>query len=104
MGIHKERKNFAGLLRVMDHLWERKKLKPGLVMAGLRPRDVKALERLRRDDGLMVPAQVDVLGIPDRVTIDRDGRWQISDYKTGGKLEKEVEPKNYLIGQRIQLH
>jgi glycosyltransferase involved in cell wall biosynthesis len=48
IGIHKAHKNFEGVLRVFDYLWDRKKFEPGLVMAGLRPADKAALEKLRR--------------------------------------------------------
>jgi RecB family exonuclease len=62
-----------------------------------------ALEAARALLGPDVPSQLEVRGIPDRVTRDGNGRWLISDYKTGGKLGNDVEPKEYLMGHRVQL-
>lgn len=62
-----------------------------------------ALKGLRDRFGSVVPGELTLQGIPDRVTRSREGRWLISDYKTGGKIEKDVDPREYLRGRRIQL-
>lgn len=60
------------------------------------------LEPVRELFGSEVPGEIPVLGIPDRVTRDREGRWLVSDYKTSGNIEKEVDAKEYLRGCRVQ--
>jgi len=42
-------------------------------------------------------------GYPDRVTRDRDGIWYVSDYKTRGNLQKQVDAKENLMAHRPQL-
>jgi RecB family exonuclease len=49
------------------------------------------------------PRRLTLTGFPDRVTRDRNGRWLISDYKTGGKLEKWILPEEYLKFRQVQL-
>jgi RecB family exonuclease len=44
-----------------------------------------------------------LIGVPDRVTRDRENRLLITDYKTSGKLEKFTLPNNALVGEHLQL-
>jgi ATP-dependent helicase/nuclease subunit B len=48
-------------------------------------------------------AAMTVRGIPDRVTAGPGDTWLVSDYKTSGRLEKRIEPEEYLTGRRVQL-
>jgi len=79
-------------LEALETPWNRTLEFPGTVAAS-----VRALF------GPAAPVSLPVLGIPDRVTRDRRGAWLVSDYKTSGKIAKDVEPKHYLTGDRVQV-